>query len=192
MADRPLSFVTMLGSLRKGSLNRVVANALPALAPQGVKITALPSVGDLPHYNADIQAGGFPPLARQLGDAIKQADGVIIVTPEYNYSVPGLLKNAIDWVSRLPDTPFAGKPIDIMSASPSILGGARAHYHLRQSMVFLDALVLNKPEIIITFAANKLDVENGKISDDPTREIVTKNLEAFAAFARRHGGSATG
>jgi chromate reductase len=192
MADRPLSFVTMLGSLRKGSLNRVLANALPALAPEGVKITALPSVGDLPHYNADIQAEGFPPLARQLGDAIKQADGIIIVTPEYNYSVPGLLKNAIDWVSRLPDTPFAGKPIDIMSASPSILGGARAHYHLRQSMVFLDALVLNKPEIIITFAANKLDVENGKISDDPTREIVTKNLEAFAGFARRHGGSATG
>ena len=150
-------------------------------------ITALPSVGDLPHYDADLQAGGFPPLAKQFGDAIKQADGVIIVTPEYNYSVPGCFKNAIDWISRLPDMPFAGKPVDIMSASPSILGGARAQYHLRQSMVFLDALVLNKPEIIITFAAQKLDVENGKISDDPTREIVTKNLEAFAAFARKHG-----
>ena len=189
MADRPLSFVTMLGSLRQGSLNRVVANALPGLAPQGVKITSLPSVGDLPHYNADLQAGGFPPLVREFGDAIKVSDGVIIVTPEYNYGVPGVLKNAIDWVSRLPDTPFAGKPVDIMSASPSILGGARAQYHLRQSMVFLDALVLNKPEIIITFAAQKLDVENGKISDDATREIMTKNLEAFAAFARKHGGS---
>src|SRR5947209_7912174 len=187
MADRPLSFVTMLGSLRKGSLNRVLANALPALVPQGVKITALSSLGDLPLYDADIQAGGFPAPVRQMGDAIKQADGVIIVTPEYNYSVPGVLKNAIDWLSRLPDTPFAGKPIDIMSASPSILGGARAQYHLRQSMVFLDALVLNKPEIIITFAANKLDVENGTISDDATREIVTKHLEAFAAFARKHG-----
>jgi chromate reductase len=187
MADRPLSFVTLLGSLRKGSLNRIVANALPTLAPQGVTITPLPSVGDLPHYDADLQADGFPPLVKQFGESIKQADGVIIVTPEYNYSVPGALKNAIDWISRLPDTPLAGKPVDIMSASPSILGGARAQYHLRQSMVFLDALVLNKPEIIITFAAQKLDVENGKISDDATREIVTKNLEAFAAFARKHG-----
>jgi chromate reductase, NAD(P)H dehydrogenase (quinone) len=190
MADRPLSFVTMLGSLREGSLNRVVAKALPALPPQGVKIGALASLGDLPLYNADIQAEGFPLPVRQMGDAIKQADGVIIVTPEYNYSVPGLLKNAIDWISRLPDTPFAGKPVDIMSASPSILGGARAHYHLRQSMVFLDALVMNKPEIIITFASQKLDVENGKISDDATRDIVTKNLEDFAAFVRKHGSAA--
>jgi chromate reductase len=191
MADRPLSFVTLLGSLRKGSLNRIVANALPGLAPQGVTINALPSVGDLPHYDADLQAGGFPPLVEQFGNAIKQADGVIIVTPEYNYSVPGVLKNAIDWISRLPDTPFAGKPVDIMSASPSILGGARAQYHLRQTMVFLDALVINKPEIIITFATNKLDGENGKISDEATREIVTKNLAAFAAFARKHGTAAS-
>ncbi|GAC1518535.1 MAG: NADPH-dependent FMN reductase [Beijerinckiaceae bacterium] len=190
MADRSLSFVTLLGSLRKGSLNRVVANALPALAPAGVKITALPSVGDLPHYNADVQAEGMPQLVRQFGDAIKQADGVIIVTPEYNYSVPGVLKNAIDWISRLPDTPFAGKPIAIMSASPSILGGARAHYHLRQMMVFLDALVLNKPEIIITFAASKLDVEKGKITDDATRDLVTKQIEALAIFARRFSAGA--
>jgi len=148
-----------------------------------VKVTKLPSVGLLPHYDADVQAEGFPQAVLDLGAAISEADGVIIVTPEYNYSVPGVLKNALDWLSRLPTLPFAGKPVAIQSASPGIFGGARAQYHLRQSMVFLDAQVLNKPEVMVGGAASKVDVEGKTITDPQTREIVSAQLKAFALFA---------
>ncbi len=188
MADRSsLRLVTLLGSLRKGSLNAIVARSLPGLAPEGVAVELLPSVRDLPHYDADIQAEGFPQAAVALGDAIRAADGVVIVSPEYNYSVPGLLKNAIDWLSRLPQQPFAGKPVAIQSASPGALGGARMQYHLRQSMVFLDALVLNKPEVMIGQAATKIDAAAGEISDKATRDFITAQLTAFADYIRRVG-----
>ena len=101
--------ITICGSLRKGSLNRMLANTLPALAPAGMNIKASPTI-EMPLYNADVQAAGWPPAAVALSDAIRAADGVIIVTPEYNYSMPGGLKNAIDWVSRIQDQPFANKP----------------------------------------------------------------------------------
>ncbi|MGE4218158.1 MAG: NADPH-dependent FMN reductase [Alphaproteobacteria bacterium] len=188
MADQSsLRLVALLGSLRKGSLNAVVARSLDALAPDGVSVDLLPSIGDLPHYDADIQAQGFPPPVTALGDAIRAADGVVIVSPEYNYSVPGVLKNAIDWLSRLPQQPFAGKPVAIQSASPGALGGARMQYHLRQSMVFLDALVLNKPEAMIGQAASKIDAAAGEISDKATRDFITTQLTAFADYIRRVG-----
>jgi hypothetical protein len=111
MSDqKSLQFVVLLGSLRKASYNAALARALPGLAPGGVTIQPLGSVGMLPIYNADIKAEGFPQPVLAMGDAIAKADGVIIVTPEYNYSIPGGLKNAIDWLSRLPAQPFAGKP----------------------------------------------------------------------------------
>jgi chromate reductase len=108
---QPLKFVSLLGSLRAGSFNAVVARNLGQLAPEGVEVSALDSVGDIPHYDADLQAQGFPESVVEMGKAIAAADGLIIVTPEYNYSVPGALKNALDWLSRLPDTPVAGKPL---------------------------------------------------------------------------------
>jgi len=178
-----LRFVTLVGSLRRLSLHAAVADSLQELAPDNVRITRLPSVGLLPHYDADVQAEGFPQTVLDLGNAIAEADGVIIVTPEYNYSIPGALKNALDWLSRLPTTPFVGKPVAIQSASPGIFGGARVQYHLRQSLVFLDSQVLNKPEVMIGGAANKVDVEGKTISDAPTREIVSAQLKAFALFA---------
>lgn len=180
-----LTFVTLLGSLRKASLNAVVANSLPALAPAGIEIRALGSIADFPHYDADIQAEGFPPEVVAMGQAIAAADGVVIVTPEYNYSVPGALKNAIDWLSRLPENPFANKPVAIQTASPGAIGGARAQYHLRQSMVFLNAQVLNKPEIMIGQATSRIDAENGTITDESTRHHLTAQLEALAQAARR-------
>lgn len=186
MSDiRPLKFVTLLGSLRKGSLNAIVANALPSLAPAGVEVTPLGSVGEFPHYNADIQAEGFPAAVLAMGAAIAAADGVIIVTPEYNYSVPGVLKNALDWLSRLPDSPLSGKPLAIQTVSPGAIGGARAQYHLRQSLVFLNAQVINKPEIMIGQAGSRIDAENGTISDEGTRHFLTAQLEALAELARR-------
>ena len=117
--------LVICGSLRKGSLNRAIVNTLPALAPDGMRFTEAPSFAGLPIYDADLQADGFPPAVEAMGEAIRTADGVIIVTPEYNYSVPGGLKNAIDWISRLPNQPFAGKPVALQSASGGILGGAR-------------------------------------------------------------------
>jgi chromate reductase len=185
MAD--LHFVTLLGSLRKASLHAGLARALPALAPEGVAISPLGSVGEFPLYNADIQAEGFPPAVLAMGEAIAKANGVIIVTPEYNYSVPGVLKNALDWLSRLPATPLAGKPVAIQTGSPGLVGGARAQYHLRQVLVFLDAAVMNKPEVMVSQMGTKVDVAAGTITDEATRAFVAGQLAAFAGFVRRWG-----
>lgn len=185
--QKNLRFVTLLGSLRKASYNAVVARALPALAPEGIAIQPLGSAGDFPLYNADIQAEGFPAAVQAMATSITEADGVIIVTPEYNYSVPGVLKNALDWLSRVPNQPFAGKPTVIQSGSPGIIGGARAQYHLRQILVFLDAAVMNKPEVMISQIATKVDVASGEITDQATREFIATQLKSFAAFTRRWG-----
>ena len=184
MSAKQLHFVTLLGSLRKASVNGGVARALPVLAPEGVSISALGSVGDLPLYNADVQAVGIPAAVEAMGTAIKAADGVIIVSPEYNYSVPGVLKNAIDWLSRLPSSPFKAKPILIVSASPGALGGARMQYHLRQSFVFLDARVVNVPEIMIGGAYGKTDNSTGDLTDESVRDFLRKQLATFAEFVR--------
>ena len=182
--QKPITFVTMLGSLRKGSFNGVIARALPSMAPAGVTIKALASVRDLPYYDADVQAEGFPAPVTAMADAIRAADGLIIVTPEYNFSVPGVLKTAIDWLSRLRDQPFAGKPIAIMSASQGLFGGARAHYHLRQSFVFLDGRVLNKPEVMVGQAQNKIAAD-GTITDETTKTVIAAQLKAFAEMVRQ-------
>jgi chromate reductase, NAD(P)H dehydrogenase (quinone) len=121
-------------------------------------------------------------VVNTLADAIRAADGVIIVTPEYNFSIPGGLKNAIDWVSRLPDQPFAVKPIALQSASPGPLGGARVQYDLRRAMVFLDAFTMNKPEIFIANCVSKLDEATSEIRDEATRNFIKQQLAAFAKF----------
>src|SRR4051812_44317373 len=162
----------------------MVARTLPLLVPEGMRIKASPPIDGIPHYNADVQARGFPEAVNALAQAIRSADGVISVTPEYNYSVPGVLKNAIDWVSRLPDQPFKGKPIALESASQGVLGGARAQYHLRQMMVFLEAQVFNRPEIMIASAKGKFDEAVGQISDEPTRGLIKQQLAGFAQFIR--------
>jgi chromate reductase len=179
--------ITICGSLRKGSFNRMLANLLPGLAPAGMTIRSAPTI-EMPLYNADLQAQGFPPAVKALEDAIRAADGVIIVSPEYNYSMPGPMKNAIDWVSRTKDQPFADKPVCIQSASMGILGGARMQYHMRQSMVFLDALVFNRPEVFVVQAQNKFDEKTGELKDEGTRTVIRQQLEAFAAFIKRVSG----
>lgn len=121
-----------------------------------------------------------------MGKAIKQADAVIIVSPEYNYSVPGVLKNALDWISRLPDTPFAGKPVAIQTGSPGLIGGARAQYHLRQILVFFDAHVLNKPEVMVGQIPSKVDQENDEITDSATRDFIGTQLVALSKMALLH------
>lgn len=195
MSDKKQRVLVIWGSLRKGSFNKALAHALPELAPERMELVMARTIGDFPLYNADDEkASGFPKPAEELGEQIRAADGVIIVTPEYNFSVPGVLKNAIDWVSRLPNQPFAHKPVAIESASPSPLGGARAQYHLRQTMVFLEAHVFNKPEIFVSFASKKFDETSGKLTDETTRDFIRKQLEAFSGFIDRvsSGGGKAG
>jgi chromate reductase len=179
----PLHFVVLLGSLRRDSYNAAVARALPALAPTGVTIEPLGSIGEFPIYDGDVEAQGIPASVAAMGEAIAKADGVIVVTPEYNYSIPGGLKNAIDWLSRLKPHPFLDKAVAIESASPGMLGGARAQYHLRQTFVMLEARVFNKPEVFVGQANQKID-STGALTDPPTRDIIAKQLVGFAAFAR--------
>lgn len=183
---QPLRFVVLLGSLRKASFHATLARSLPSLAPEGVSIELLESVGDIPHYDADVQAEGFPEPVVKMGNAIKQADAVIIVSPEYNYSVPGVLKNALDWISRLPDAPFAGKPVAIQTGSPGLIGGARAQYHLRQVLVFFDAHVLNKPEVMVGQLPGKIDQQKDEISDAATRDFIATQLVALSKMAVLH------
>ena len=183
--DTPLHFVTLLGSLRKASFNASVARALPELAPEGVSITPLGSIGNFSHYNADVQDTGFPAPVLAMAEQIRAADGVIIVTPEYNYSIPGVLKNAIDWLSRVTPQPFSGKPVTIQTASPGMIGGARAQYHLRQSLVFLDAYVLNRPEVMIGQVAGKVDPETLKLTDESTCKFISSQIAALVTLTRK-------
>ncbi len=182
--------ISICGSLRKGSYNRLAMRQLAGLAPAGMTITEAPSFAAFPLYNADVQnTSGFPAAVTALADAIRTADGVMFCTPEYNFSLPGGLKNAIDWVSRLPNQPFAGKPVAIQSVSPGPLGGARVQYELRRAMVFLDALTLNRPEVFIGSCASKFDEKTGELTDAATRTFMTQQLDAFAKFIERHGTS---
>jgi chromate reductase, NAD(P)H dehydrogenase (quinone) len=183
MADAGnLNVLVICGSLRKGSYNAMVANSLQDLAPAGMKIARAPTLM-MPLYNADVQTGeGFPAAATALADAVRAADAVIFVTPEYNYSIPGVLKNAIDWVSRMQNQPFAGKPVAIQSATQGPLGGGRMQYHLRQCMVFLDAHTFGRPEIFIGMAQTKVDAEKGVLTDEATRNIIKQQLDGFAKY----------
>ena len=184
MSTQKQTFVTLVGSLRKDSVNAAIARALPDLAPEYVEVKALGSIGDFPHYNQDVQEQeGFPQAVTEMANAIQESDGLIIVTPEYNYSVPGVLKNALDWLSRVDPQPLAKKPVVIQTASPGAVGGARAQYHLRQILVFFDAYVLNKPEAMVGQAFSK--IENGTITDDGTKEFLAGQLKAFSEFAAK-------
>jgi chromate reductase, NAD(P)H dehydrogenase (quinone) len=188
MADKSLNVVSICGSLRKGSYNRIVMNTLQGFAPDGMRVAEAPSFAEFPLYNADIQnSTGFPAPVQTMAEAIRAADGVIFVSPEYNYGIPGGLKNAIDWVSRLPDQPFANKPIAMISASAGILGGGRMQYDLRRCMIFLDALTMNKPEIFIGNVSQKIDEKTGQIKDEQAVGFIKTQLAAFAKFIAQHG-----
>ena len=185
MAER-LKFLSICGSLRRGSYNAAVQRALPALAPNDVEITAVPWLGDFPLYNWDVQQeDGFPEPVKRLERMIRESDGVIFNTPEYNYSIPGVLKNAIDWVSRLPDQPFRNKPVLLQSASISLLGGVRAQIHLRLVMVFVEAIVFDKPEVMVAQAMDRVDETTGELTDEPTRDLIRQQLAGFGDFVRR-------
>jgi len=178
-----MNVIGISGSLRKGSFNTAALRAAQGLAPEGMTIERA-EIGDLPLYNDDVRAAGFPPPVERLRAQLAAADAVLLVTPEYNYSISGVLKNAIDWASRPPSQPFEAKPVAIMGASPGLFGSARAQYHLRQMLIFLNAMPVNRPEVMIGQAQNKFDAD-GNLTDEPTREFIRKLLVALRDWTER-------
>lgn len=174
-----MKVLAISGSLRRGSFNTFAVLAAQKLAPAGMEIT-LGDISEIPLYNEDVKAAGLPLAVATLANQIKAADAVLISTPEYNFSIPGGLKNALDWISRTPEQPLDGKPVAIMGASPGQVGTARVQYHLRQVLTCLNANVLNRPEVFIAFCSNKFDSE-GALNDEPTAKVITALLTALAA-----------
>jgi chromate reductase len=178
MSDaKSISVLGICGSLRKASFNRAALESAIELKPAGMEVTVA-DISQIPLYNEDVRAEGFPPPVETLREQIKAADALLFACPEYNYSMSGVLKNAIDWASRPPDQPFAGKPCAIISAAAGMAGGARAQLHLRHSLVFLDVHPINKPEVLIFQAQNKFDA-NGKLTDDVARGFIADLMVAL-------------
>jgi chromate reductase, NAD(P)H dehydrogenase (quinone) len=173
-----------VGSLRKESLNRKLANALIAMAPSTLKL-GIVEIGDLPLYNQDHEADP-PPTVREFKQRVAAADAVLFITPEYNRSVPGVLKNAIDIASRpYGQSAWNGKPGAVITLSPGAIGGFGANQHLRQSMVFLNVPMMQQPEAYIGGGGNLFD-DKGNITNDSTREFMEKFLQAFSAWIDRN------
>jgi len=186
VSGRQLDVLVICGSLRKGSYNAALARTLPALAPGGMKLRDAPSFASFPLYDFDIQnETGFPHEVNAWADAIRRADGLIIVSPEYNWSIPGGLKNAIDWVSRMKEQPFKDKPVALQSAAGGILGGSRMQYHLRQSLTSIDAVLFGRPEVIVTFAAQKFHEKTVELMDQTAIDMIKLQLSGFEQFIRR-------
>jgi chromate reductase len=180
---KKLKILGFAGSLRKGSYNKALLNAALEMLPENVELEIFDLEG-IPLYNQDMERE-YPEKVREFKKKLREADALLIATPEYNYSVPGVLKNAIDCASRpFGDNSFDGKPVGIMSASIGMLAGARAQYHLRQSLVFLNTFPLNRPEVMVPFAADKVD-GSGRLTDEKTREKIKELLESLAAWTRR-------
>lgn len=185
MADKRMVAV-LVGSLRKESLNRKAARALAELAPDTLAFRFI-EIGDLPHYDEDAETAGPPAEWTRFRDEVGEAGAVLFVTPEYNRSVPGALKNAIDVGSRpYGQSVWSGKPAAVMSVSPGAIGGFGANHHLRQSLVFLDMPVLQQPEAYVG-GAGDLFGENGKLANEGTTKFFTTFIESFADWIARTG-----
>ena len=172
-----MTVVGIVGSLRRESYNRKLLVAAQQLAPAGMEIEEVPLTG-IPLFNQD-EESPTPPAVQQLKEQIRAADAVLIATPEYNYSIPGVLKNALDWMSRpLAENPFERKPVAIIGATTGNFGTLRAQLHLRQVLFYLNADVLSRPEVLVSRAAEKLG-SDGTIADPVTRELLRQLLEAL-------------
>ena len=181
-----LKIIGFAGSLRKGSYNRSLLRSAGQLLPQDTALEIF-DLSDIPPFNQDLEVN-MPAKVNEFKSKIRESDALLIATPEYNYSVPGVLKNAIDYASRpYGDNPFDDKPVAIMSASVGMLGGARAQYHLRQMFVFLNMHPINAPEVIVTSASNKFDAE-GNLLDENTKKFLTQLLQNLSNWTRRLRG----
>jgi chromate reductase len=183
MADqvRVLGFA---GSLRKSSFNRALLRAAQAAAPAGLTIETF-DLAVVPLYDGDVEAAGDPDGVAAFKAAIRAADGVLMVTPEYNHGVPGVMKNAVDWASRPPrDAALAGKPVGIIGASPGMTGSARGQSQLRQAFEFTNSFCMPQPELLVSRAHEKFDAA-GELTDEATATLLRRYLEAFKAWVSR-------
>jgi chromate reductase len=184
--EETVKILGFVGSLRKGSYNKALMRAALKLLPKDATLEVFDLEG-IPPFNQDLE-GQPPTVVKEFKAKIKKADALLIATPEYNYSIPGVLKNAIDWASRPHgDNVFEGKPVAIMSASTGRLGGARAQYHLRQSFVFLSMYPLNRPEVMMPYAQEHVD-ENGNLTDETTRQLIRQLLEELVRWTKKLTG----
>jgi chromate reductase len=182
--DGSLRIIGMVGSLRAGSYNRALLRAAQEMAPSTLRIEVAELV-DLPMFNADVDALGTPAAVTELRIRIRDADGMLLVTPEYNHGVPGVLKNAIDWLSQpLRGNVLEGKPTAIMGASTGMAGTARAQTQLRQSFVLTNTPVMLQPEVLVGRAQERFDPA-GRLTDEPTRRFLGLFLDQFAAWLAR-------
>jgi chromate reductase len=181
MAD--LRFLGIAGSLRKGSYNASLLKNAAGLMPAGATLEIF-DISGIPLYNEDVKAQGFPAPVQLLREKIAAADGIVFATPEYNYSVSGVLKNAIDWASRPPDQPFHDKAVAIMGASPGVLGTPRAQSHLRQIGIFLNMRFVNKPEIFVGGAASKFD-KDGNLTDETAKGLIKQLMAELVTWSNR-------
>lgn len=182
MADK-LKILGIAGSLRKASFNRAALRAAQQLAPEGAEVEIFELDG-IPAFSEDIEREP-PEKVVELKQKIRAADAILFVTPEYNYSIPGVLKNAIDWASRpYGDSAWNDKPVAIMGASVGALGTARAQYHLRQVFVFLNMHAINQPEVMIGNASQRFD-EQGNLTDDTTKKLIGQLLENLMTWTRQ-------
>jgi chromate reductase, NAD(P)H dehydrogenase (quinone) len=181
--ERQIKVLAFAGSLRKGSYNKALVRAAVEVAPENVEIEVFDLEG-IPPFNQEFEANPTQRV-KEFKNKIRNADALLIATPEYNYSVPGVLKNAIDCASRpKADTPLEGKPVAIMSASTGRFGGARAQYHLRQSFIFLNMQPVNRPEVMLSDAPHNIDAD-GKVTNEQIRQLIRQLLEALAALTFR-------
>jgi len=181
--ERTVKILGFVGSLRKGSYNKALMRAAVELKPEDATIEVFDLEG-IPPFNQDLERQP-PQIVKEFKAKMRKADALLIASPEYNYSVPGVLKNAIDWASRpYGDNSFEGKPVAIMSASVGSLGGARAQYLLRQSFIALNMHPLNRPEVMMPFAQDSVDA-NGNVTNEQTRQLIRELLEALVQWARK-------
>jgi chromate reductase, NAD(P)H dehydrogenase (quinone) len=186
--NNPIRILGIAGSLRRESYNRSASHAATQLAPEGA-IVEIFQLDGIPGFNQDDEQNPSAKVV-ELKKRIRESDAILFVTPEYNYSVPGVLKNAIDWASRpYGDSSWNGKPAAIMGASIGNIGTARAQYHLRQMMVFLNMFPLNQPEVMIGNAADRFDAQ-GNLTDETTMEYIRKLLQSLVDWTRRFAQTA--
>jgi chromate reductase len=179
-----IKILGIAGSLRKGSYNKALLKAAVELQPDSMEIEIFDIAG-IPLYNGDVEAEGTPTAVIEFKNKIAEADTLLIATPEYNYSIPGVLKNAIDWASRPPkSSPLNGKPAGIMGATGGLMGTVRAQMHLRQTAVLTNMLIMNRPEVLVTKAHEKFD-KDGKLIDENTAQHIKKFLSALAEWTEQ-------
>jgi len=175
---RAIKVLGISGSLRKASFNTMTLRAACELAPDGMTIATYNNLAEIPPYNDDVRLAGYPPVVQDFRNRLAAAEALVFVTPEYNHSISGVLKNAIDWASRPPDMPFDGKPAAIMGASRGVFGTARAQEQFRNMLASVNVLVVNEPKVMLGGSEAKFDAA-GKLTDPAARDLIAELLAAL-------------